>query len=99
MNGEIIVEREIFIAASPETVFRFAQHIGRDPRQMSRRRRNQGNPGGNPAADEVLLTVHQVITPAYVDVAVKRWQEFTGQQAVLDGDGRTFDNVAAQRAR
>jgi hypothetical protein len=30
---------------------------------------------------------------------VKRWQEFTGQQAVLDGDGRSFDNVAAQRAR
>jgi hypothetical protein len=39
------------------------------------------------------------IAPAYVDVAVKRWQEFTGQQAVLDGDGRSFDNVAAQRAR
>jgi len=30
---------------------------------------------------------------------VKRWQEFTGQQGVLDGDGRSFDNVAAQRAR
>jgi DNA modification methylase len=25
------------------------------------------------------------IAPAYVDVAVKRWQDFTGQQAVLDG--------------
>ena len=37
------------------------------------------------------------ITPAYVDVAVKRWQDFTGQQAVLDGDGRSFDDVAAQR--
>jgi hypothetical protein len=30
---------------------------------------------------------------------VKRWQEFTGQQAVLDGDGRSFDTVAAQRGR
>ena len=38
------------------------------------------------------------LSPAYVDVGVKRWQEFTGQQAVLDGDGRSFDNVAAQRA-
>jgi hypothetical protein len=28
---------------------------------------------------------------------VKRWQEFTGQQAVLDGDGRNFDDVAAKR--
>ena len=37
------------------------------------------------------------IAPAYVDVAVKRWQEFTGQQAVLGGDGRTFDDVAAER--
>jgi len=39
------------------------------------------------------------IAPAYVDVAVKRWQEFTRQQAALDGDGRSFDSVAAQRAR
>jgi len=39
------------------------------------------------------------IAPAYVDVAVKRWQDFTGQQAVLDGGGRNFDDVAAQRAR
>jgi hypothetical protein len=28
---------------------------------------------------------------------VKRWQDFTGQRTVLDGDGRTFDAVAAQR--
>jgi hypothetical protein len=38
------------------------------------------------------------ITPAYVHVAVKRWQEFTGEQATLDGDGRGFDDVAAARA-
>lgn len=37
------------------------------------------------------------LNPAYVDVAVKRWQDFTGQQAVLDGDGRTFDEIAATR--
>ena len=39
------------------------------------------------------------IAPAYVDVAVKRWQDFTGRQAVLDGDGRSFDTFAVQRAR
>lgn len=33
----------------------------------------------------------------YVDVAVKRWQEFTGQQATLEGDGRTFDEVGQER--
>jgi hypothetical protein len=29
-----------------------------------------------------------------VDVAVKRWQEFTGKQATLAADGRTFDEVS-----
>jgi DNA modification methylase len=37
------------------------------------------------------------LNPAYVDVAVKRWQDFTGQQAILDGDGRTFDEIAGTR--
>ena len=38
------------------------------------------------------------IDPAYVDVAVKRWQDFTGSAAVLEGDGRTFEEVAHGRA-
>lgn len=37
------------------------------------------------------------LSPAYVDVAIKRWQDFTGQKAVLDGDGRTFDDLANER--
>ena len=37
------------------------------------------------------------LNPAYVDVAVKRWQDFTGQAATLEGDGRTFDEVAGSR--
>lgn len=37
------------------------------------------------------------VTPAYVDVAVARWQEFTGQTATLEGDGRTFDEVGDAR--
>ena len=37
------------------------------------------------------------LNPPYVDVAIKRWQDFTGQKAVLEGDGRTFEDVAAQR--
>jgi hypothetical protein len=37
------------------------------------------------------------LAPAYVDVGVKRWQDFTGEAAVLDGDGRTFDQIAAER--
>jgi DNA modification methylase len=37
------------------------------------------------------------LDPAYVDVAVTRWQAFTGKHAVLDGDGRSFAEVAAER--
>ncbi|MER9355541.1 site-specific DNA-methyltransferase [Mesorhizobium sp. M0514] len=39
------------------------------------------------------------LNPAYVDVAVTRWQSFTGEQATLEGDGRTFDMIAAERSR
>jgi DNA modification methylase len=37
------------------------------------------------------------IDPRYVDVAVIRWQDFTGKKAVLDGSGLSFDAVAAER--
>ena len=37
------------------------------------------------------------LNPPYVDIAVRRWQAFTGKQAVLDGDGRTFDDIAVDR--
>ena len=31
------------------------------------------------------------IAPAYVDIAVKRWQNFTGKQAALEATGEPFD--------
>jgi DNA modification methylase len=37
------------------------------------------------------------ISPAYIDVAVERWQADTGRDAILDGDGRTFAQVKAER--
>tara|TARA_Y100000593_G_scaffold42053_1_gene80603 strand:- start:1649 stop:1921 length:273 start_codon:yes stop_codon:yes gene_type:complete len=37
------------------------------------------------------------LQPAYVDVIVKRWQDYTGQEATLDSDGRTFAEVAQER--
>jgi DNA modification methylase len=37
------------------------------------------------------------LSPAYVDVAVTRWEKFAGQAATLDGDGRTFAEVLAER--
>ena len=37
------------------------------------------------------------ISPAYVDVAIERWQADTGRDAVLDGDGRAFSAVKEER--
>ena len=37
------------------------------------------------------------LEPIYSDVIIKRWQDFTGQKATLDGDGRTFDELANER--
>jgi hypothetical protein len=37
------------------------------------------------------------IDPRYVDAAVRRWQQFTGRNAVLEGSGETFDQVTASR--
>jgi DNA modification methylase len=36
--------------------------------------------------------------PRYVDVAVRRWQAFTGRAAVLAGEETVFDDVAAARS-
>jgi DNA modification methylase len=50
------------------------------------------------AAEMTGRNCHAIeIDPAYIDVAVKRWQDFTGQKATLEGDGRTFDEIAAER--
>jgi DNA modification methylase len=50
------------------------------------------------AAEMTGRICHAVeLSPAYVDVAVKRWQDFTGDTAVLEGDSRRFSDVAAQR--
>jgi hypothetical protein len=37
------------------------------------------------------------LNPAYVDVAVERWQRFTGKAAVLDGFGGCFSELATAR--
>jgi DNA modification methylase len=35
----------------------------------------------------------------YVDVVVQRWQGLAGKKATLDGDGRTFDEIAQERQK
>ena len=37
------------------------------------------------------------IDPAYCDVALLRWQLLTGRRAVLDGEDRVFNDIAAAR--
>ena len=37
------------------------------------------------------------LDPRYVDVIILRWQEFSGGTATLDGDGRSFEEIAAGR--
>ena len=37
------------------------------------------------------------IDPKYVDLIVRRWQLLTGRPATLDGDGRSFDEIKAER--
>jgi DNA modification methylase len=50
------------------------------------------------AAEMTGRACHAIeLSPAYVDVALLRWQEFTGQEAVLEGSGQGFAAVAAER--
>jgi DNA modification methylase len=38
------------------------------------------------------------IDAKYADCIVRRWEEYLGKQAKLDGDGRTFHEIKAERA-
>jgi hypothetical protein len=55
--------------------------------------------GDNPPAAELTERVCMGIEldPKYVDVIVQRWQTLSGKKAKLDGDGRTFEEIAAER--
>ena len=37
------------------------------------------------------------LEPKYCDVSILRWEEFTGKQAMLEGDGRSFKEIVAER--
>jgi hypothetical protein len=50
------------------------------------------------AAEMTGRACHAIeLSPAYVDVAVLRWQSFTGQLATHATDGRSFADIAAER--
>ena len=35
--------------------------------------------------------------PTYVEICIQRWEAYTKSEAVLEGDGRTFAEVQADR--
>jgi DNA modification methylase len=39
------------------------------------------------------------LDPKYADVVVQRWQQLSGKQAVLEGDGRSFEAIADERLK
>lgn len=39
------------------------------------------------------------LDPKYCDVIIKRWQDFTGQQAILESSGQTFEEVGNGRTQ
>ena len=50
------------------------------------------------AAEIAGRACHAVeLMPQYVDVAVQRWQAFTGDVAKLEGNRRSFQAIAAER--
>jgi hypothetical protein len=50
------------------------------------------------AAENTGRTCYAVeISPAFVDAAVARWEAYTGETATLEGDGRSFAEVARER--
>jgi DNA modification methylase len=50
------------------------------------------------AAEQLKRCCYAIeMEPVFVDVAVRRWQKLTGSPAVLEEDGRTFEEVALER--
>jgi DNA modification methylase len=50
------------------------------------------------AAEMTGRACHAIeLVPTYVDVAIRRWQAFSGVAAILEKSGSTFDEVAVQR--
>jgi DNA modification methylase len=88
-------------------------HGTQKPVELMRRPMLNNSAPGQPVYDPFLGSGTSVIAaetsgrvclgleldPAYVDVIVERWQGFTGEVAILDGDGRAFADVARERVQ
>jgi DNA modification methylase len=57
-----------------------------------------GSGGTIMAAEQIGRRAYCIeVDPQYVDVAVRRWQQGTGKDAILESTGKTFDETAAAR--
>ena len=51
------------------------------------------------AAERTGRRAHGIeIDPAYVDVAIRRWQAYTGKAARFSATGQSFEEIEEQRA-
>jgi len=48
---------------------------------------------------EARSCIAMELDPKYCDVICQRWQDFTGKEAVLEGSGRTFKEIAPTRVK
>ncbi len=85
-------------------------HLTEKPVELARRAIEYSSRVGEHVLDlfggsgSTLIAAHQTgrraflmeLDPLYTDVIVKRWQDFTGERAVLEGGG-AFTEVAAER--
>jgi DNA modification methylase len=52
------------------------------------------------AAEKVARVAYGLeIEPRYIDVAILRWQQLTKLEAILEGDGRSFEEIKRARAK
>jgi DNA modification methylase len=50
------------------------------------------------AAEMTTRACHAIeINPAYVDVTIQRWQDFTGEKATREADGKCFNDLTRKR--
>ena len=50
------------------------------------------------AAEMTGRVCHAIeLDPVYIDVAIKRWEQFTGKKATLESNGKSFEDMADER--
>ena len=50
-------------------------------------------PPGTPAEIKLDPQMPSTHTDTYIDVIIRRWQNFTGQKAILEATGQTFEDL------